>query len=112
MLQTARIGIVTLALSGAAMSLPAHADAIDGDWCSSGSKHLTIKGPQITTPAGATLQGNYRRHQFAYVAPAGDPDAGVQIYLELQSEHEMNFYRTKDNQLGEPELWRRCEVTS
>ena len=51
---------------------PAVADAIDGDWCGLKSLHLTIKGPEITTPSGVTLKGNYHRHEFAYTAPPGD----------------------------------------
>jgi hypothetical protein len=89
------------------------ADAIDGDWCSPQGKHLTIRGPEITTPGRVTMQGIYRRHQFSYTAPAGDPDAGVQIYLDLLNEEHMNFYRTdKNGKLAEPDLWKRCEITS
>jgi hypothetical protein len=35
--------------------------AIDGDWCGEKGLHLTIKGPEITTPSGVTLKGNYYR---------------------------------------------------
>ncbi len=95
-----------------AASPSALADRIDGDWCSASGKHLTIKGPEITTPYGVTMQGQYGRHEFVYIAPEGDPDAKTQIYLQLLSEEEMNFYRITNNQPGEPELWRRCEVNS
>ena len=89
---------------------PAVADAIDGDWCGQTGLHLTIKGPEITTPSGVTLQGNYHRHRFSYTAPPGDADAGVQFDLRLLSEDFMNLYRLKDGRPGEPELWRRCKV--
>ena len=49
------------------------ADAIDGDWCHADGRRLTINGPDITTPAGNKLKGNYDRHHFAYVVPAGEP---------------------------------------
>jgi hypothetical protein len=91
---------------------PAVADAIDGDWCGGKGLHLSIKGPEITTPSGVTLKGNYHRHEFAYTAPPGDADAGRQISLKLLSEEFMNLYRLKDGKPGEPELWRRCEVIS
>ena len=42
------------------LASPAVADAIDGDWCGGKGLHLTIKGPEITTPSGVTLKGNYR----------------------------------------------------
>jgi hypothetical protein len=95
------------------MAAPAAADAIDGEWCSPDGKNLVIHGPEIITPSKVTMQGQYNRHQFAYVAPAGDDDAGTQIFLELLSEEEMNHYSVgKDGKLGEPILWRRCKVIS
>jgi hypothetical protein len=93
-------------------SAPAFADAIDGDWCGGDGKHLTIKGPEIKIPSGAVIQGNYRRHQFSYVNPAGEADAGMQIFLQLLNEEQMNFYRVKDGKPGEAELWQRCQITS
>ena len=94
------------------LARPAVADAIDGDWCGEKGLHLTIKGPEITTPSGLTLKGNYHRHEFSYTAPPGDAEPGMQIYLKLLSEDFMNFYHVKDGKPGEPELWRRCQVTS
>ncbi len=94
------------------LASPAVADAIDGDWCGGKGQHLTIKGPEITTPSGVTLKGNYDRHAFAYSAPPGEDDAGKEIFLKLLSEDFMNFYHVKDGKPGEPELWRRCEVIS
>ena len=86
---------------------PALADAIDGDWCSA-SKHLTIKGPDITLPSGAAIQGEYRRHEFFYQVPAGDADAGSLIYLQLQGEDFMGFYHLKDGKPVDGESWMRC----
>jgi hypothetical protein len=94
------------------LASPAVADAIDGDWCGEKGLHLTIKGPEITTPSGVTMKGNYHRHEFSYTAPPGDGDAGMQIYLKLLSEEWMNLYQMKDGKPGEAELWRRCEVIS
>jgi hypothetical protein len=71
-----------------------------------------IRGPEITTPSGVTLKGNYHRHEFSYIAPPGDADAGTQIDLRLLSEEFMNLYRLKDGTPGEPELWRRCKVVA
>jgi hypothetical protein len=95
------------------LATPTLADSIDGDWCSPQGKHLTIHGPEITTPNRTTIQGTYRRHEFAYTSPAGDADAGTQNYLGLLNEEELNFYTIgKDGQPGDPVLWKRCEVTS
>ena len=91
---------------------PALADAIDGDWCGPNDRHIAIKGPEITTPSGTKLRGDYHRHQFDYVAPPGDTDASGSIHLQLLSEDYMNFFRMKDGKPGEPQLWLRCEVIS
>jgi hypothetical protein len=49
----------------------ARADAIDGQWCL-GSSHFEIKGPNIRTPGGNQIAGNYDRHGFTYVVPANE----------------------------------------
>jgi hypothetical protein len=94
------------------LATPAVADAIDGDWCGGKGRHLSIRGPEITTPSGVTLKGNYDRHAFAYTVPPGDDEPGMQVYLRLLSEDFMNFHYVRDGKPGEPELWRRCEVIS
>ena len=43
---------------------PALADAIDGDWCRSDGKRMTIRGPAIVTPGGRQTNGDYNRHFF------------------------------------------------
>ncbi len=91
---------------------PAHADRIDGGWCSEEGLRIEIEGPKITTSSKATITGNYGRHTFAYVAPSGDPDAGAEVFLEQLSEETMNTYRTVDGKTSGPELWRRCVETS
>jgi hypothetical protein len=94
-------------------TLPVAADAIDGDWCSPEGQHLSINGPEITTPAKITMQGNYHRHEFTYVAPKGDADSGSQVYLRLLSDDEMNFYHaSNDGTSGDPVIWRRCKPVS
>ncbi len=90
----------------------AQADALDGGWCGGSGRQLFVKGPEITTPSGVVLQGDYRRHHFVYIAPAGDPDAGLQIFLQQINEKKMNFYRIKDGKFSPAELWQRCDITS
>ena len=57
----------------------ARADAIDGDWCRSDGKRMTIRGPAIVTPGGQKTNGNYSRHYFSYEIPAGEVGAGATV---------------------------------
>ena len=95
--------IVMLACLVAAAT-PARADAIDGDWCApEGGKSLTIDGPRIRTPGGATIEGQYSRHRFNYTAPAGDPKPGAAVQMILMGE-----MRARVIVDGDETLWRRC----
>lgn len=98
---------ITLALFLLTLATPAIADSIDGDWCLA-AKRLSIKGPAITLPSGAAIQGEYRRHEFFYQVPAGDVDAGSLIYLQLQGEDYMGLYHLKDGKPVDGESWLRC----
>jgi hypothetical protein len=84
---------------------PAHADAIDGQWCL-GMSHFVIEGPSILTPGGNRIQGNYSRHAFAYVVPASEPGAGGEIDMLLLNEETVQL--TRKGQSSPPEIWRRC----
>ena len=83
---------------------PALADAIDGNWCHSDGRHLEIKGPQLTTPGGAQIQGDYDRHGFAYVVPAAEPEAGATVKMVLMGETQMRMI----SPANPDQLWRRC----
>ena len=87
----------------------AHADAIDGQWCL-GSSHFAIDGPNILTPGGNRIQGNYSRHGFLYVVPANEPGAGNEIDMVLLNEETVQL--TRKWQASGPEIWRRCKPTS
>ena len=93
-------------------AVSAHADAIDGDWCSADGRHLRIDGPSIQTPSGARISGDYHRHGFHYVGPTGDPEDGQDIRIVQRSEEEMSLSRKTGADEGPAETWRRCEVTS
>ena len=84
----------------AAATTPARADAIDGDWCSDDGKRLSIKGPDIVTPAGQQLKGDYDRHHFSYV----EPGSSGTIQMALISEIRMRLKPPT----GDEQLWRRC----
>ena len=105
-------GFVKRVLVAGALAFPASpalADAIDGDWCATSEvAHFTIAGPSIVTPGGTQTTGDYSRHAFSYVVPAGEPGAGKTIVMRLLNEKEVLVGATS----GEPKVWRRCEVIS
>ncbi|MGL4496934.1 MAG: hypothetical protein ACRCXM_16265 [Beijerinckiaceae bacterium] len=86
-------------------AMPALADAIDGDWCSpEGRKSISIEGPKVRTPGGATITGSYGRHDFSFVAPAGDPSPGTRVDMRLMGEQSV---RVTEGDAA-PAIWRRC----
>ncbi len=91
---------------------PAHADQIDGEWCNADGKSLHIEGPTIRIPSGATITGDYDRHGFAYVGPAGDPEAGIAVTMQQQSDDQMTLRRVTGGQASDGEVWRRCKPVS
>ena len=105
-----KLPAIFASLAIGAIASPAFADAIDGHWCSPDGRHLAIRGSAITTPGGARLEGQYSRHNFSYVAPAGEPDAGALVRMQLAGE--TRVYVRVDGAGGEPQLWRRCEDVS
>jgi hypothetical protein len=105
-----RLGLGLLAIM--LLSAPARADAIDGEWCSGDGRRMTIDGPRIVSPGGIETQGNYHRHSFAYEIPAGDPQAGVQVIMQLLNEEQVRVTEIAKGVPGDPRIWRRCQVTS
>ena len=85
----------------------ARADAIDGNWCASDGKMMSIEGPRIMTPGGTAATGDYSRHAFAYTVPAPDSGAGNEVRLVLVDEDTVRVVAGPP-----PEIWRRCDVTS
>jgi hypothetical protein len=91
---------------------PAFADAIDGDWCHAATgRRLAIRGPQVITPGGKQMQGNYNRHWFDYVVPAPEPGAGKTIFMQLLDEYTVHL-RLGDASAANPEIWVRCSPTT
>ena len=86
---------------------PARADAIDGQWCF-GTSHFEINGPNIRTPGGNQITGNYDRHGFEYVVPQNEEGAGTQIVMVLLNEETVRLTRGT----SAPETWRRCKPVS
>jgi hypothetical protein len=104
-----------LAFFAAAMSLAASgealADAIDGDWCAADGRHMSIRGPDIVTPTGARLQGQYSRHAFVYQTPAADPSPGLMIFMRLVNPDTVDLWAGAQP-VGPAEVWSRCTPIS
>lgn len=83
---------------------PALADAIDGAWCREG-KRFTITGPAIVTSGGLRMQGDYSRHAFSYVAPAGEANPGGTVSMRLVNEDTVQLRQGAE---APAETWQRC----
>jgi len=98
-----RIAALAVLLTATAPAL-AWADSIDGAWCHDSGKRMVITGPSIVTPAGTSTKGDYGRHDFTYVVPAGDPGAGTTIRMYLMGEMHVQVMEGSDK----PVMWDRC----
>lgn len=110
MLKSSRMVRLSGAALFAVLATPALADRIDGKWCSPEGKHVEIQGRQITTPAGAKMEGQYTRHTFNYAAPAGEPEGGAIVYMSILNEETMEV-RT-GTPVAKPVVWKRCQNIS
>ncbi len=82
---------------------------IDGNWCASDGRVMTINGPAIVTPGGSQITGNYSRHAFSYVVPPDESDAGLTVLMVLLNE---NTVKLAPGNGAADEIWHRCDVTS
>jgi hypothetical protein len=85
----------------------AFADAIDGDWCHSDGRRMSIRGTAIVTPGGKQMEGDYSRHAFNYVVPTPERDAGKTVFMTLLDENHVHL-RLGDASAANPETWVRC----
>jgi hypothetical protein len=89
----------------------ASADVIDGHWCSTDGKRISIQGPAIVTPAGSHIEGDYSRHFFSYVVPPSDPDAGQTVSMTLINEDTVRLRTGAEpsySSNGPVQVWHRC----
>jgi hypothetical protein len=106
----AAFGFVVLLSAGSAW-----ADVIDGDWCATtDARHMSIKGPEIVTPGGTRMQGNYTRHSFLYVVPPTEPGAGQTVAMILVNEETVNLRMAAsaaEAAQAPVQVWHRCAPT-
>jgi hypothetical protein len=87
-------------------AMPARADVIDGDWCKADGKRMKIRGPEIVTPGGNLIRGEYTRHSFVYVIPPGEAGAGETVSIILISEY---LAHARQGGADAPiQIWNRC----
>ena len=84
----------------------AYADAIDGNWCHPDGRRLTIRGPEIVTPGGISMRGDYTRHSFVYVVPSGEQGPGETVSMTLLSEYLMHSRQGGND--APVQAWNRC----
>jgi hypothetical protein len=94
------------AIAASVLASPARADAIDGDWCADDGRNFAIRGPAITTPGGAAIEGEYARHGFAYVVPQGEAGAGERVAMTLLNENTVEIHAGDH---GLAVIWIRCK---
>ena len=88
---------------------PARADAVDGGWCYTDGRRLTIDGPQIVTPGGSRIEGDYQHHSFTYTIPKKEPGGGMIAHIEQLDEGTMHMSYGPGGGDGKPvETWHRC----
>jgi hypothetical protein len=102
--------VTVLLLASAGQAL---ADAIDGDWCRSDGRRMSIRGPAITTPGGHQIEGHYSRHAFSYTIPTPEPSAGATISMRLVNPETINLWiGTQLLNAAPTEIWNRCTPIS
>jgi len=85
----------------------ARADAIDGDWCRDDGKRMSIHGPEIVTPGGHRIKGDYSRHAFNYVVPPDEAGTGETVAIILLSE---DLAQARQGAATAPvQVWNRCQ---
>jgi hypothetical protein len=70
-----------------------------------------IRGPLLSLPGGQRVRGDYDRHAFSYVVPAGVADAGSQVFMLLVNEDTLHLWRDEASarrRAAPAEVWRRC----
>lgn len=91
---------------------PALADRIDGNWCFRDGRSMSIDGPAIVTPGGTRMTGDYDRHGFRYVVPAGEADGGAEVDMVQFDDNTIQVTTTPVGGPARTETWNRCDLTT
>jgi len=92
----------------------AHADGLDGIWCSPDGQRITVDGLDVITPGGQRTTGVYGKFDFSYPVPENERDAGAVIWMALVDENTARMSTVSKEQREPPPhgLWKRCAYTS
>ncbi len=92
----------------------AHADGLDGMWCSPDGQRITVDGLDVITPGGQRTTGVDGKYDFSYPVPANERNAGAVIWMTLVDENTARVSTVSKEQRGPPPhgLWQRCAYTS
>ena len=104
-----RIAVTTIAAMLFLSAAPAHADAIDGNWCNPEFGRLEIQGTRIMTPGGNRISGAYDRHAARYVVPSGERKAGAEVDMVLVDDDTLHRIVAPGAD-AKIEVWRRCQA--
>jgi hypothetical protein len=67
---------------------------------------MKIRGPEIVTPGGNQTRGDYTRHSFSYVVPAGEAGVGENVSIILLSEY--LAHARQGSETAPVQVWNRC----
>ncbi len=104
--------LVLVALSLVASSV-AMAANIDGSWCADDGRWISVDGVAVMTPGGQPATGRYTARAFTFVLPAGEWQAGAEIWVESKGTDAVRVSSLRAGHQGPPphDLWRRCRIT-
>ncbi|MSO94080.1 MAG: hypothetical protein EXQ86_11860 [Rhodospirillales bacterium] len=110
------VPVLCLALTILALTQgEARADVIDGRWCFTDGRGMTISGPIIVTPSGTRTTGDYTRHSFRYKVPEAEPGAGSVVSMVLANEETVYLWdgdKVAGSGRAPDQVWRRCSPIS
>ena len=86
---------------------------IDGSWCADDGRRISVDGVGVVTPGGQSATGRHTARAFTFVLPAGEWQAGAEIWMEPKGTDAVRVSSLRAGHQGPPphDLWRRCRIT-